>query len=168
MTMIIRNAFGGAYAAYNSHYTGADLVFAMPMARVAVMGAAGKDFVFKDEMRAIAAAHKKALKGGASEADANRDRDASLAALTTRYEDQLMNPKEALSLGSVSRIVMPGESRRILARNLDFLMRKYTPGPMGGPNANTNKQHLVRRCIYHESPQASNPNILKNEKRNSC
>ena len=44
-----------------------------------------------------------------------------------------MNPKEALSLGSVSRIVMPGESRRILARNLDFLMRKYTPAPMGGP-----------------------------------
>ena len=105
----------------------------MPMARVAVMGAAGKDFVFKDEMRAVAAAHKKAIKGGASEADANRDRDASLAALTTRYEDQLMNPKEALSLGSVSRLVMPGESRRILARNLDFLMRKYTPGPMGGP-----------------------------------
>ena len=79
MTMIIRNAFGGAYAAYNSHFTGADLVFAMPMARVAVMGAAGKDFVFKDEMRAIAAAHKKALKGGASEADANRERDAALA-----------------------------------------------------------------------------------------
>jgi len=133
MTMIIRNAFGGAYAAYNSYYTGADLVFAMPMARVAVMGAAGKDFVYKDEMRAIAADHKKALADGASEADANRLRDEALAKLTTQYEDLLMNPKEALSLGSVSRIVMPGESRRILARNLDFLMRKYTPGPMGGP-----------------------------------
>jgi len=43
-----------------------------------------------------------------------------------------MNPKEALSLGSVSRLVMPGESRRVLARNLDFLMRKYQPAPMGG------------------------------------
>jgi acetyl-CoA carboxylase carboxyltransferase component len=133
MTMIIRNAFGGAYAAYNSHFTGADLVFAMPMARVAVMGPAGKDFVFKDEVRGIAARHKKALADGASEADANRERDEALAAVTARYEDQLMNPKEALSLGSVSRIVMPGESRRILARNLDFLMRKYEPGPMGGP-----------------------------------
>lgn len=133
MTMIIRNAFGGAYAAYNSHFTGADLVFAMPMARVAVMGAAGKDFVFKDEMRAIAAEHKKALADGAPEADANRIRDEKLAKLTTEYEDLLMNPKEALSLGSVSRIVMPGESRRILSRNLDFLMRKYTPEPMGGP-----------------------------------
>ena len=133
MTMIIRNAFGGAYAAYNSHFTGADLVFAMPMARVAVMGAAGKDFVYKDEMRAIAKQHKKALSDGASEVDADRERDEALAILTTRYEDLLMNPKEALSLGSVSRIVMPGESRRILSRNLDFLMRKYTPGPMGGP-----------------------------------
>jgi acetyl-CoA carboxylase carboxyltransferase component len=133
ITMIIRNAFGGAYAAYNSHFTGADLVFAMPMARVAVMGGAGKDFVFKDEMRAIAAGHKKALADGVSESDAITERDAALAALTKRYEDQLMNPREALSLGSVSRIVMPGESRRILGRNLDFLMRRYQPAPMSGP-----------------------------------
>jgi acetyl-CoA carboxylase carboxyltransferase component len=132
MTMIIRNAFGGAYAAYNSHFVGADLVFAMPMARVAVMGTAGMDFVFKDEIRAITAKHEKALAGGAIRSDANHDRDEALAMLTTRYEEQLMNPKEALSLGSVSRIVMPGESRRVLARNLDFLMRKYQPAPMGG------------------------------------
>lgn len=133
MTMIIRNAFGGAYAAYNSHFTGADLVFAMPMARVAVMGPAGMDFVFKDELRAISLAHKKAVAEGASIAEANRERDEALARLSAQYEAQLMNPKEALSLGSVSRIVMPGESRRVLARNLDFLMRRYRPAPMGGP-----------------------------------
>ena len=132
MTMIIRNAFGGAYAAYNSHFVGADLVFAMPMARVAVMGAAGKDFVYKDEMRAISAEHKKALAAGASTTEADAARDQQLAELTTKYEDQLMNPKEALSLGSVSRLVMPGESRRVLGRNLNFLMRKYQPTPMGG------------------------------------
>ena len=44
-----------------------------------------------------------------------------------------MNPKEALSLGSISRIVMPGTSRRVLCQNLDFLMRTYKPTPMGGP-----------------------------------
>jgi acetyl-CoA carboxylase carboxyltransferase component len=133
ITMIIRNAFGGAYAAYNSHFVGSDLVFAMPMARVAVMGAAaGKDFVYKDEMRAIAATHRKALAGGASVTEADAERDRELAILTTQYEEKLMNPKEALSLGSVSRLVMPGESRRVLARNLDFLMRKYQPAPMGG------------------------------------
>ncbi len=133
MTMIIRNAFGGAYAAYNSHFVGADLVFAMPMARVAVMGTAGMDFVFKDEMRSVTAKHKKTLAGGATQSDANHERDEALAILTARYEEQLMNPKEALSLGSVSRLVMPGESRRVLARNLDFLMRKYEAAPMGGP-----------------------------------
>ena len=57
MTLIIRNAFGGAYASYNSHFVGADLVFAYPMARIAVMGPAGKDFVYKDEMRSAEAAY---------------------------------------------------------------------------------------------------------------
>jgi acetyl-CoA carboxylase carboxyltransferase component len=133
LTLIIRNAFGGAYASYNSHFVGADMVFAMPQARVAVMGPAGKEFVYKDEIRAADAAFKKAVAKGASEADAARERDAKLAELSARYERDLMNPKEALSLGSISRIVMPGTSRRVLCQNLDFLMRTYKPSPMGGP-----------------------------------
>jgi methylmalonyl-CoA decarboxylase subunit alpha len=133
MTLIIRNAFGGAYASYNSHFVGADMVFTMPMARIAVMGPAGKDFVYKDEIRALDADFRKAVADGAPESEAAKQRDAGLAALTTRYESELMNPKEALSLGSVSRVVMPGTSRRVLAENLNFLMRTYRPGPMTGP-----------------------------------
>ena len=68
--------------------------------------------------------------GGSQEAAA--ERDAALAALTTRYERELMNPKEALSLGSVSRIVMPGTTRRVLSQNLNYLMRHYTPSALGG------------------------------------
>jgi acetyl-CoA carboxylase carboxyltransferase component len=132
LTMIIRNAFGGAYASYNSHFVGASMVFTMPMARIAVMGPAGKDFVYKDEMRGIEATHHSALEDGASEAEAAAARDGALAALSTRYERDLMNPKEALSLGSVSRVVMPGESRRVLAKNLDYLMSRYQPSPMSG------------------------------------
>lgn len=132
MTLIIRNAFGGAYAAYNSYFVGADMVFAMPMARIAVMGPAGKDFVYKDELRAIDASYRKTVASG-DEKEAARERDDSLKQLSDRYEHELMNPKEALSLGSVSRIVMPGTSRRVLAENLAFLMRTYTPGPMAGP-----------------------------------
>jgi acetyl-CoA carboxylase carboxyltransferase component len=132
MTLIIRNAFGGAYASYNSHYVGADMVFALPMARIAVMGPAGKEFVYKGEMRAIEEAYREAIAHGASEANAAAARDEGLAQLTTRYEDELMNPKEALALGSVSKIVMPGYSRQVLGHNLDFLMRKYTPSPMSG------------------------------------
>jgi acetyl-CoA carboxylase carboxyltransferase component len=133
MTLIIRNAFGGAYAAYNSHFIGADAVFAMPHARIAVMGASqGRDFVFKDEVRALDDAHRKALAGGTSEAEAKRARDAALLEINTRYERELMNPKEALALGSVSRIVLPGTTRRVLGEHLAFLMRTYQPSPMGG------------------------------------
>jgi acetyl-CoA carboxylase carboxyltransferase component len=133
MTLIIRNAFGGAYASYNSHFVGANMVFTMPHARVAVMGPAGKDFVYKSELKEAQALYRKVLAGGASEADAAAERDAALQVLTDRYERELMNPKEALSLGSISRVVMPGTSRRILAQNLDFLMRTYEPSPMSGP-----------------------------------
>jgi hypothetical protein len=41
-----------------------------------------------------------------------------------------MNPREALSLGSISEIVMPTDLRAVLSRNLEFLLRHYTPGPM--------------------------------------
>jgi len=137
MTMIIRNAFGGAYASWNSYFTGADRVFTMPMARIAVMGPAGKDFVYKNEMRKAASDYASAIKAGASEAEAAAEREAALAVLSDRYEEELMNPKEALSLGSVSSVVRPGESRRVLAENLSFLMRHYQPTAMGG----TQREH---------------------------
>jgi acetyl-CoA carboxylase carboxyltransferase component len=103
------------------------------MARIAVMGPAGREFVYKDELRAADAGYQKALAKGADEAEARKRRDEALAKLNERYERELMNPKEALSLGSVSRLVMPGTSRRVLAENLNFLMRTYTPSPMAGP-----------------------------------
>ena len=134
MTLIIRNAFGGAYAAYNSHFTGADAVFAMPMARISVMDAGGgTQFVFKDELRAIEAEYQAAIAKGTPELEARSLRDGGLKQLRERYERELMNPNEALSLGSVSRIVMPGTSRRVLGEHLAFLMRTYTPSPMSGP-----------------------------------
>ncbi|HIF99356.1 MAG TPA: acetyl-CoA carboxylase carboxyltransferase subunit [Myxococcales bacterium] len=137
MTMIIRNAFGGAYASWNSYFTGADRVFSMPMARIAVMGPAGKDFVYKDEMRQLAREYQEAIKAGESEQNAAAAQTAGLAKLSDRYEQELMNPKEALALGSVSSIVRPGESRRVLAENLSFLMRHYQPSAMGG----THREH---------------------------
>ncbi len=134
MTLIIRYAIGGAYAAYNSHFTGADAVFAMPMARIAVMGpGGGTEFMFKDEIRALDLEMQKSLADGTSEVEARRVRDAGLKRLRERYERELLNPNEALSLGSVSRIVMPGTSRRVLGEHLSFLMRTYKAAPMGGP-----------------------------------
>ena len=89
--------------------------------------------VSSQRFQEAAAAFRKAVATGTPESEAARERDAKLAELSQRYEKDLMNPKEALSLGSISRVVMPGTSRRVLAQNLDFLMRTYAPSPMTGP-----------------------------------
>jgi acetyl-CoA carboxylase carboxyltransferase component len=54
------------------------------------------------------------------------------AVLNSRYEKELMNPKEALSLGSISSLVMPTDLRKVLGENLNFFLRHYKPGPMQG------------------------------------
>lgn len=133
LTLIIRNAFGGAYACFNSYHTGADMVFALPTARIAVMGPAGKDYVYKDEVSSIQKEYQENVKKGMSEKEAIIIRDKKLQTLSTQYEKELMNPKEALSLGSVSRIVLPGTTRNILFQNLDYLIRHYKPAPLSGP-----------------------------------
>ena len=47
----------------------------MPMARIAVMGPAGTEFVYKSEIGEIRAAYATALKAGESETTARRARD---------------------------------------------------------------------------------------------
>jgi acetyl-CoA carboxylase carboxyltransferase component len=133
MTLIIRNAFGGAYATFNSHYVGAGLVFTLPTARIAVMGPAGKEYVYKDELTKIESEYERQVEDGMAEEEAGEQRNRALDEVARRYETELMNPKEALSLGSVSRIVMPGSSRRVIGQNLAYLMRRYEPCPMSGP-----------------------------------
>lgn len=132
ITLIVRNAFGGAYASYNSYFTGADVVLTLPTARIAVMGPAGREFVYKPEITAIDKEYHAAIKAGMPVDEAQAKKNAALAALSKRYEDELMNPKEALALGSVSGVVMPGTTRRELCRNLHFLLRTYKPAPMSG------------------------------------
>jgi acetyl-CoA carboxylase carboxyltransferase component len=131
--LILRNAFGGAYASYNNYPTGADLVLALPTTRLAVMGPAGKEFVYKDELRKIRATAADMLKKGASQAEANDWLKTQEALLSRRYEKELMNPKEGLALGSISSLVMPTDLRKALGENLAFLMRHYKPSPMTGP-----------------------------------
>jgi len=147
--LIIRNAFGGAYAAFNSYATGADLVLALPTTRVAVMGTAGKEYTYKKELqevRADAAARLKEritarIDTGSSPEDAKKEAEkevhdwlrAKETEFNQRYERELMNPREALSLGSISEIVMPTDLRAVLGRHLAFLLRRYEPGPWQAP-----------------------------------
>jgi len=147
--LILRNAFGGAYASYNNYPTGADLVLALPTTRLAVMGPAGKEFVYKDELRKARAAAQDLVKKGTEQRtaagmdgkEAKRDAEKEAtewlkqqeAALNRRYEKELMNPKEGLALGSISSLVMPTDLRQVLSENLGFLLRHYKPSPMSGP-----------------------------------
>jgi acetyl-CoA carboxylase carboxyltransferase component len=133
LTLIVRNAFGGAYCAWNSYHVGGDFVFALPSARIAVMGPAGRQFVYKDEFREILQKYQQDLDSGTAEHDAAVVRDTAMVKLTARYERELLNPEEALRLGSVSRIVMPGHSRKVLGNTLCYLLRHYQPSAMGGP-----------------------------------
>ena len=141
--VLVRNAFGGAYASYNNYSTGADLVVALPTTRLAVMGPAGIKYVYKDELRAIHGSVAERLEQlrrqqqsagvGPDEAEAQARQQveewvaAQEADLAARYERELMNPNEALSLGSISQIVMPSDLRQVLAENMDFQMRHYQP-----------------------------------------
>jgi acetyl-CoA carboxylase carboxyltransferase component len=147
--LILRNAFGGAYASYNNYPTGADLVLALPTTRLAVMGPAGKEFVYKDELKKLRAQAADMVKKGtatrttAGMEGAEAKRDAEKEALTwlklqetglnQRYEKELMNPKEGLALGSISSLVMPTDLRKVLGENMAFLLRHYKPSTMSGP-----------------------------------
>ncbi|MCR9142402.1 MAG: acetyl-CoA carboxylase carboxyltransferase subunit [bacterium] len=131
--LMIRNAFGGAYAIWNSQHVGADMVLTYPTARVAVMGPAGKEFVYKKDLQKARAKYMKDVKDGRPESEAKAELDALLVEMGQRYEKELMNPKEALSLGSISRVVMPEDSRHVLCENLNYLMRHYVPQPLTEP-----------------------------------
>lgn len=144
--VIIRNGFGGAYASYNNYPTGADLVIALPTTRVAVMGPAGIEFVYKKELREIRGSVTKRvalqqaenLQLGMDETDALRQAQHTVetwvkeeeTVLANRYEAELMNPTEGLSLGSISHIVMPSELRQVLCENMKFHLGHYRPEPL--------------------------------------
>ena len=97
------------------------------------MGPAGRQFVYKDEYRNILKDYGNTLKKGTEQKEAEAQRDKALSELTERYERELLNPEEALKLGSVSSLVMPGYSRKVLGSTLQYLLRHYEPCPLGGP-----------------------------------
>jgi acetyl-CoA carboxylase carboxyltransferase component len=146
--VLVRNAFGGAYASYNNYATGADFVVALPTTRVAVMGPAGVEYVYKSELKKIrstvegkiAVETQAQISAGLPAGEAG-DMAEQLVAdwvkaeeqlLVQRYERELMNPNEALSLGSISQIVMPSDLRHVLADHMDFCLRHYEAEALQG------------------------------------
>ena len=91
-----------------------------------------KNQKFENEFREILDNYEKNISSGMKEKEASIIREDSMAKLSSRYEQEFLNPEEALKLGSVSQIVMPGYSRKVLGNTLSYLLRHYKPSAMAG------------------------------------
>ena len=107
ITLITRKAFGGAYIAMNSKGMGADVVFAWPIAQIAVMGAEGAvDILYRKEI----------AEAGAPEAERRR--------LVGEYEEHFMTPYIAAQRGFIDEVILPEETRKKLSESFRALKKK--------------------------------------------
>ncbi len=107
LTVVTRKDYGGSYIAMSSRHLGADMVFAWPMAEIAVMGAQGAaNIIFRKEI---------------SEAE---DKVAKRAEMIKIYEDEFNNPYAAASRGYVDAIIKPSDTRARLIDALEILCTK--------------------------------------------
>lgn len=107
ISLIMRKAYGGAYIAMNSKEMGADIVYAWPIAEIAVMGADG----------AVNIAFKNKIKGAA---DPKRMREQC----KKEYEERFLNPYVAAARGYVNEVIKPEETRDRLLKGLKVLKNK--------------------------------------------
>ena len=112
ISLIMRKAYGGAYIAMNSKEMGADIVFAWPIAEIAVMGADG----------AVNIAFKRKIKAAADPA-------AMRAQCKAEYEERFLNPYVAATRGYVNEVIKPEETREALVRALRGLKNKQVEAP---------------------------------------
>ncbi len=112
ISLIMRKAYGGAYIAMNSKEMGADIVYAWPIAEIAVMGADG----------AVNIAFKRKIKAAA-------DPEAMRAQCKKEYEDRFLNPYVAAARGYVNEVIKPEETREALLKALRGLKNKQVENP---------------------------------------
>ena len=106
---MLRKAYGGAYIAMNSKRMGADMVFAWPIAELAVMGAEGAvEILFRKELRA---------------APKRRDE------LVEEYETLFMNPYIAAARGFIDEVIRPEDTRKRILAALEMLEKKERTTP---------------------------------------
>jgi methylmalonyl-CoA decarboxylase subunit alpha len=117
VSLILRKAYGGAYIAMNSKKLGADVVFAWPIAEVAVMGAEGAvDIIFRKEI------------------ENSDDPVATRNQYIDDYKKKFMNPYIASANGFVDEVILPEVTRKKLMDAFDMLQDKdvQIPGKKHG------------------------------------
>lgn len=104
VAIIMRKAFGGAYIAMNSKGLGADIVYAWPIAEIAVMGADG----------AVSIIGKHAIESADDPTEKRRE-------LVEEYNEKFMNPYVSAERGYVDEVIFPSETRQKLVAAFDLL-----------------------------------------------
>ena len=108
VTLIMRKAYGGAFIAMNCKMMSADVVYAWPIAEIAVMGAEGAVRII-DRHRIEQAA------------DPQKEYEACKEA----YEEQFSNPFIAARKGYVDEVILPEETTARLVETFRFLADKH-------------------------------------------
>jgi len=112
ITVITRKAYGGAYLAMCSKDMGADFVFAWPEAEIAVMGGEG----------AVNILYRKEIK----EAE---DPKAMKEKLMHEYVEKFASPYQAASVGAISDVIEPAQTRYKVSSALRHTLNKRETRP---------------------------------------
>ncbi|QGU03888.1 acyl-CoA carboxylase subunit beta [Corynebacterium comes] len=116
ITVTMRKAYGGAYCVMGSKGLGADVNLAWPTAQIAVMGAAGAvGFIYRKEL-------KEASEKGLDVLELAKS-------FEREYEDHMLNPYKAAERGLIDAVILPSETRGMIARNLRLYKDKNVSRP---------------------------------------
>jgi propionyl-CoA carboxylase beta chain len=111
ITLIMRKAYGGAYIAMGSRSVRADLVYAWPIAEIAVMGPEGAaNVIYRKEIKAAA------------------DPDQLRQEKIDDYKDNFANPYIAAKRGMVNDVIKMDETRAKLINGLEMMSNKRQDG----------------------------------------
>ncbi len=107
ITVILRKAYGGGYIAMNSRHLGADFVFALPTAEIAVMGPEGAaNIIFRKEIQ-------------------NAENPAEMRKIKVQeYKDKFANPYVAAGRGYVDAVIEPNEMLNYIINALQLSENK--------------------------------------------
>ncbi len=107
ITIVMRKAYGGAYLAMCGQAMGADAVYAWPGAELAVMGAEGAvNLLYRSELEKA------------------EDRKAKAAELAAAYRAEFASPYYSASIGFITDVILPEETRWTVALTLRKLADK--------------------------------------------
>lgn len=115
ITVVCRKAYGGSYLAMCSQELGADIVYAWPMAEIAVMGADG----------AVNILYGKELKDVTDPAE----KQAKRKQFVEQYRAEFASPYLAASKGYITDIIEPETTRSLVSMSLRKLLTKRETRP---------------------------------------